>query len=140
MEAPSEFPSVTLYDLAASSSAASAAPVDAVFALDSSGKTRLRFVQTGSVSVGPLVDLDLETTQVVINFDALLFGIELRELHYLQLAGYCCNLLYIRSNSTYVRSIQTASLCTLIYNVLSAEIICGMSCKFAFILADAIIL
>lgn len=73
MEAPSEFPSVTLSDLAASSSAA---PVDAVFALDSSGKTRLRFIQTGSVSVGPLVDLDLETTQVVINFDALLFGIE----------------------------------------------------------------
>ncbi|KAF3322801.1 histone-arginine methyltransferase CARM1 [Carex littledalei] len=61
MEAPSEFPSVNLSDLAASSSAA---PVDAVFALDSSGKTRLRFVQTGSVSVGPLVDFDLETTQV----------------------------------------------------------------------------
>lgn len=61
MEAPSEFPSVNLSDLAVSSSAA---PVDAVFALDSSGKTRLRFVQTGSVSVGPLVDFDLETTQV----------------------------------------------------------------------------
>ncbi|KAJ4817249.1 Histone-arginine methyltransferase CARM1 [Rhynchospora pubera] len=59
MEAPTEFPSVTFSDLATSSSAA---PAAAVFSVDSSGKPRLRFVQTGSAA--PLAELDLETTQV----------------------------------------------------------------------------
>jgi hypothetical protein len=68
MEAPAEFPSVTLSDLATSSSAA---PAAALFSVDSSGKARLRFVQTGSVS--PLVDLDLDMTQVVIIYTLCTF-------------------------------------------------------------------
>ncbi|KAJ3683723.1 hypothetical protein LUZ60_013950 [Juncus effusus] len=59
MEASGEFPSVAISDLANASSNGEAA---AVFAGESTGEARLKFVQVGSGS--PLVDLDLEKTQV----------------------------------------------------------------------------